>query len=91
MSTYQASRSADVLFHPLADPELREKDPLAALTAGHDLRIILGIGEAAAVRHARHAGHTWEEIAAAAGVTRQSAHAKWSTLVDAMDHAPHPL
>ncbi len=76
--------AAATLFHPLADPERRRLDPLGALTAGHDLRILLGIGEADAVRHARQADRTWEEIAAAAGISRQAAHAKWSVAAAAL-------
>jgi len=76
--------AAATLFHPLADPERRALDPIRALQAGHDLRIMLGIAEADAVRHARQANWTWEEIADAAGITRQSAHARWAVSAAAL-------
>ncbi len=82
--SFSPTAVAEITFLPLADPERRRLDPLGALTAGHDLRIVLGIGEADAVRHARQAGTTWEEIAAAAGISRQAAHAKWSVAADAL-------
>jgi hypothetical protein len=88
MTTYDPAAAAAVLFHPLADPERRELAPIDALVAGHDLRILLGIGEADAVRHARRAGWTWEEIADAAGISRQSAHARWRAAAYALDQAP---
>jgi hypothetical protein len=79
--TYTPEDAASTLFHPLADPDRRALDPIRAIQAGHDLRIMLGIGEADAVRHARRANWTWDEIADAAGISRQSAHARWAVSV----------
>jgi len=75
--------AADTLFHPLADPERRELDPIRALVAAHDLRILLGLAELSAVRHARRAGWSWSEIGQSLGMTRQGAQQKFGVLVDA--------
>jgi hypothetical protein len=82
MSTYDASGGAEILFHPLADPDRREKDPMRALQAAHDLRILLALAELGAVKHARRQGWTWAQIAEVSGITRQAAHVKWSALVE---------
>jgi hypothetical protein len=78
---YDHAAAAETLFHPLANPDRREQDPMRALVAAHDLRILLGLAELGAVKHARHQGWTWAQIAEVSGITRQAAHVKWSALV----------
>jgi hypothetical protein len=86
-TTYNPTRSAEVTFLPLADPERREKDPLRALQAARDLRILLSLGELGAVRHARLARRSWAEIGDALGITRQAAQQRFGILVDLADGA----
>jgi hypothetical protein len=52
------------------------RDPARGLAAVAALRRLLEELEALHVRHARAQGWSWEAIAAALGVTRQSAHKK---------------
>jgi hypothetical protein len=54
--------------------------PGASLKALEDVRMIRGLLETAelhSVSKARSAGHSWNEIATALGVSRQSAWEKW--------------
>jgi ribulose bisphosphate carboxylase small subunit len=85
---YDPDSAAATLFHPLADPDRREQDPLRALQAAHDLRILLSLGELAAVRHARQAGprhRSWSEIGEALAITKQAAQQRFGVLVDQAD------
>jgi hypothetical protein len=54
-------------------------DPAIGLTAVVALRQLLDQLEALQVSSARSHGWTWERIAAALGVTRQSVHKKYAT------------
>jgi hypothetical protein len=51
-------------------------DPAVGLRAVASLRALLESLEALQVRRAREAGWSWQEIAMALGVTKQSAHEK---------------
>jgi hypothetical protein len=79
---YDPAAAAATLFHPLADPDQREQDPLRALQAAHDLRILLGLAEVGAVRHARRAGWTWSDVGECLGFTKQAAQQRFGLLVD---------
>jgi len=68
---------AATVFHPLADRDQRIANPLGALAAAECLQIVLGIGTQHAAEVARANGHTWAEIGAAAGVTKQAAQQRW--------------
>jgi hypothetical protein len=59
------------------------RDPATGLAALAALRRLLDELEAAHVANARAAGWSWESIAAALGVTRQSAHKKHARRVAA--------
>ncbi len=83
MSTlYDPAAAAETLFHPLADPDRRELDPIRALVAAHDLRILLGLAELGAVRHARQAGWTWAEVGQSLGMTKQAAQQRFGVLME---------
>lgn len=51
-------------------------DPRSALAAASRLRTELERIEAVQVRRARNSGLTWEQVAAAMGVSRQAVHKK---------------
>ncbi|WP_327090587.1 helix-turn-helix domain-containing protein [Nonomuraea sp. NBC_01738] len=53
-----------------------DRDPLGGLAAVAALRTLLEELEAVHVGNAREQGRSWEEIAGALGVRRQSAHRK---------------
>jgi hypothetical protein len=89
--SFSPTAAAEITFLPLADPERRENDPIRALQAAHDLRILLGLAELAAVRHARQAGWTWSEIGEALGITRQAAQQRFGVLLDEEDQADDDL
>jgi DNA-directed RNA polymerase specialized sigma24 family protein len=57
---------------------LRAEEPLRALTALADARTALDVETTIQVRRARHQGCSWEEIAAALGVSRQAVHKKYA-------------
>jgi len=69
-----------------------ERDRLARQMTEHTVRAVSDVATAVehhrltaaavddAVRAARAAGASWEQIGAAAGITRQSAHARWAHL-----------
>jgi hypothetical protein len=57
---------------------LRAEEPLRALAALADARAALEAETVLQVRRARHAGCSWEFIAAALGVSRQAAHKKYA-------------
>jgi hypothetical protein len=90
MSTpYDPDSAAATLFHPLADPNRRELDPMRALEAAHDLRILLGLAELGAVRHARRANWSWSQIGECLGFTKQAAQQRFGLLIEVED-APTP-
>jgi hypothetical protein len=70
---YDHATSAETLFHPLADPDRRQLDPIAALVAARDLRTLIGTTEYDAVDWARRAGWTWAQIGEAMGTSKQAA------------------
>lgn len=57
--------------------EAESDDPYAALRAITRLRRELDRAEAAAVRRARNAGHSWQLIAMSLGVSKQAVHRKY--------------
>jgi hypothetical protein len=87
MSRFDPAAAAETIFLPLADPERRALDPLRALQAAHDLRILLGLAELGAVRHARQAGWTWGEVGECLGFSRQAAQQRFGVLLDEEDQA----
>jgi hypothetical protein len=84
-ATFDPATAAEAMFLPLADPDRRELDPIGALRAACCLRILLGLGEQAAVRHARQAGWTWSEIGESLGMSKQAAQQRFGLLVDLAD------
>ncbi|GIG29481.1 hypothetical protein [Cellulomonas marina] len=54
-----------------------DEDPLRALAAVAELQREVHRTEATVVRRARVGGATWEQIAAALGVTRQAVHKRY--------------
>lgn len=56
-------------------------DPAQALAAVDRLRTRLDLAERDAVATMRLRGDSWQQIAAATGVTRQAAHKRWGSLV----------
>jgi len=76
------------MFLPLADPGRRDLEPMRALEAARDLRIMVAVAELGAVRRARAAGRTWAEIGEALGTTRQGAHDRFAVLVQLTEAGP---
>jgi hypothetical protein len=67
----------------LAAPVLRgENDPLELVRAAHDVQDQAEKLIAAAVRQAREAGRTWQEIGDVLGVTRQAAFHRYGKPID---------
>jgi hypothetical protein len=98
----EAGRQADALLGepPLpGSPEWRAEEGTDA--AAHrqrawellQLRIGLGAGldPLPTLIGLRRSGATWEQIATAAGITRQSAHERWATKVAAVLERDQPL
>ncbi|NIJ12146.1 DNA-binding XRE family transcriptional regulator [Saccharomonospora amisosensis] len=54
-----------------------DRNPLVGLGAVARVRTEMERAEAALVRRARNAGATWEDIAAALGVSKQAVHKKY--------------
>lgn len=74
------------------DPDtLGSPDQLADLTRAlrHVERAEIELGEA--VRRARHAGHTWQQIGEALGVTRQAAFKRYGHVIDPTTGEEVPL
>ena len=69
-----------------------ERNRLASQMAEHTVRAVSGVADAwtrhqgtgaalnDAVRAARAAGATWEDIGRAVGISRQAAHTRWAAL-----------
>ncbi len=57
--------------------QVSSKDPAVGLRAVASLRRLLESLEALHVDHARAQGWSWQEIAAALGVTKQTVHRKY--------------
>lgn len=79
---FDPASSSEWLFLPLADPERRQADPVRALQAARDLRILISVGELGAVRQARLDGSTWSDIGDALGMSKQAAQQRFGLLVD---------
>lgn len=85
---FDAAGAAETMFLPLADPGRRDLEPMRALEAARDLRIMVAVAELGAVRRARAAGRTWAEIGEALGTTRQGAHDRFAVLVQLTEAGP---
>ncbi len=57
-------------------------DPATGLRAASALRRLADVLESAQVAHARRLGWSWEEIAAALGVSKQAVHRKYAKTLD---------
>jgi predicted DNA-binding protein (UPF0251 family) len=78
---FDPATACETLFLPLADPERRAFDPLRALQAAHDLRILLGLAELGAVRDAHRDGWTWADIGQCLGISRQAVQQRFGPLL----------
>jgi DNA-binding NarL/FixJ family response regulator len=74
----------ETLAFPILDRKARERDPLAALVAARDLQLILDRARESAVLEAQRAGWTWGNIGECLGVSRQSVHQQYASIVAAM-------
>jgi predicted DNA-binding protein (UPF0251 family) len=71
----------EVAFLPLADPARRRQDPLAALVAARELRMLIGAAELEAVGLAHRDGWTWADIAQCLGISRQAVQQRFGPLI----------
>jgi hypothetical protein len=78
---FDPATACETLFLPLADPKRRETDPLRALQAAHDLRIMVGLAELGAVRLAHRDGWTWPDIGRCLAITKQAAQQRFGPLL----------
>ncbi len=90
---FDPATACETTFLPLADPARRQQDPLRALQAAHDLRILVGLAELGAVRAAHRDGWTWADIGQCLGITRQAAQQRFglhtgAVASDQPDHDP---
>lgn len=69
-------------------PDLDARDPAVGLAAVAALRRLVDDLEAAHVANARTAGWSWEAVARALGVRRQSVHAKHAPALRAASRSP---
>ncbi len=79
--SFDPAAAAETTFLPLADPARREQDPLRALQAAHDLRILLGLAELGAVKHAHRDGWTWTDIGQCLGISKQAVQQRFGPLL----------
>jgi len=80
MSRFDPTTAPDVAFLPLADPDRRAKDPIRALQAARDLRILIGAAEYDAVDWARRAGSTWAEVGESLAISKQAAQQRFGPI-----------
>jgi len=80
MSRFDPTTAPEVAFLPLADPERRAQDPIRALQAARDLRILIGAAEYDAVAHARQAGWTWAQVGESLAISKQAAQQRFGPL-----------
>jgi len=78
---FDPAAACEITFLPLADPDRRTKDPLRALQAAHDLRILLGLAELAAVKNAHRDGWSWADIGQCLGISRQAVQQRFGPLL----------
>jgi len=78
---FDPAAACETTFLPLADPERRAYDPLRALQAAHDLRILLAGAELSAVRWAHRDGWTWADIGQCLGISRQAVQQRFGSLI----------
>jgi len=70
---FDPAGAAEHTFLPLADPDRRAADPIRALRAARDLRVLLARAETDAATHARAQRHSWTEIGHQLAISKQAA------------------
>jgi DNA invertase Pin-like site-specific DNA recombinase len=79
------------LLYALTDDSYRARlGSLGLLAALKPTRAALDVAEAEIVRQARAEGHSWLEIAKAAGEPKTSVHRRWRDVSDAQDAKQKP-